>query len=72
MTKLDPVKSSSIAAMGHDPAKNELHVKFKAGATYVYSGVDAAKHQQLLGAPSIGKHFQQHIRDKHLSRRSVG
>jgi hypothetical protein len=46
-------------------------VKFKSGATYIYSGVDAAKHQALLGAESIGTHFQQQIRDKHLARRSV-
>lgn len=67
-----PVKSSSISSVAHDPKKNELHVKFTSGATYVYSGVDAAKHQALMGAKSIGSHLNQHITKKHPTRRSAG
>lgn len=57
-----PVKSSSIASVAHDPATNTLEVQFANGGRYQYEGVTADDHAALLGAASIGKHFQQHIR----------
>lgn len=59
-----PVKSSSIAAIGHDAATNTLSVKFSSGETYHYPGVSASDHARLMAAPSIGSHFQQHVRPK--------
>lgn len=52
-----PVQSSNILAVGHDPQANELHVKFKNGGEYVYHGVDAAQHTELMAAPSVGSHL---------------
>lgn len=72
MTTLLPVKSSNIAAIGHDPAKSELHVKFKTGATHVYAGVPTDKHKALMAAESIGSHFHANIRDKHPQRQITG
>lgn len=62
--KLDSVKSSNIEAIGHDVDKNELHVKFRSGATHVYSDVSVADHAALVGAESIGSHFHKHVRSK--------
>jgi hypothetical protein len=59
-----PVKSDSIAAIGHDAASRVLSVKFKSGETYSFKGVSADQHAALLGAESKGSHFQTHIRPK--------
>jgi hypothetical protein len=64
-----PVTSSSISALGHDAGADELHVQFKNGTRYVYSGVSAEKHASLLGAESISKHFGAHIRTKYPARK---
>ena len=58
------VKSSSIAAVGHDPATDTLTVRFHGGKTYRYAGVSTAQHQQFLGAKSLGKHFADEIKGK--------
>lgn len=57
-----PVTSSNIKSIGHDPATNTLEVEFNTGGIYQYGGVSAEKHQALVGAESIGKHFGQHIK----------
>lgn len=64
MDKLTPVTSSNIAAVGHDPSTNELHVQFKSGGTHIYSGVTAEDHNDLIAAESIGSHFHRHIRTR--------
>jgi hypothetical protein len=58
------VKSSNIAAIGHDEATNTLAVKFSSGHAYHYPGVSKAEAEALKGAKSIGSHFAQHIRPK--------
>lgn len=68
MIELNPVDSSQIKAIGHDPNTNTLAVQFHSGQTYHYDNVDAVKFQALRDAPSVGKHLHQHIRsnpDKH-------
>ena len=66
---MQPVQSSQIASIGHDPATNTLAVVFKhgAGAIYHYPGVTAEQHAAFVGAESIGVHFGKHI--KHLAFR---
>lgn len=72
MTVLSPVTSSNIAAIGHDPATNELHVQFKSGATHVFSGVTAEQHEAMRDAESVGKHFHAHVKGKFDSRKVSG
>jgi hypothetical protein len=60
--KLTPVKSGSIAAIGHDAERNVLAVQFKGGGLYHYPNVTAQAHAALIGAKSIGSHFGQHFR----------
>lgn len=61
---LHSVTSSNIHSIGHDPETQELHVKFKSGATHAYSGVSEAEHAALMGAESVGSHFHKNIRSR--------
>lgn len=53
--KMQEVKSSNIAAVGH--AFDILFVEFKNGSTYRYNGVTEEQFNKLLSAGSIGKHL---------------
>lgn len=57
-----PVSSSTIAAIGYDAESKTLAVEFHSGKVYHYQGVEPEKHQALLGAESIGRHFGQFIK----------
>jgi hypothetical protein len=63
---LNPVKSSQIASVGHDPATNTLAIQFKsktgAGSVYHYPNVSAEQYQAFTKAESLGKHFGAHIK----------
>ena len=59
--ELQPVNSSALEAIGHDPATNQLRVRFKSGHEYVYDDVPASVHEELLAAKSIGRVFQQRV-----------
>jgi hypothetical protein len=69
---LVPVQSSNVAAVGHDAKTNELHVEFKNGTRYVYEGIDAARHAELMAAPSIGSHLHGVIKPRAASARRIG
>lgn len=63
---MQEVTSSLISHVHHDPATNRLTVKFhNGGVTYDYDGVTADEFQTMMTAPSVGKHFGQHIRPKY-------
>lgn len=62
-----PVESAGIASIGYDKGRNVLGVKFKSGALHIYDGVSPSQHSALIGAKSIGAHFQQHIRNQFSS-----
>lgn len=57
---LVPVKSSNVAAVGHDPETNTLVVEFTGGSRYEYPNVSAEEHGALMAARSIGQHLYQH------------
>lgn len=59
------VISSNIKTVGHDPHTNTLEIEFNDGRVFQYAGVDQAKHQALMAAPSTGKHFHKFIKGKH-------
>ena len=67
--KMHPVKSTNIKAVGYDPATQKLHVEFHSTGVYEFDDVSESKHRKLMEAPSIGKHFQQHIRHSHDFRK---
>jgi hypothetical protein len=58
---LNPVKSSSVAAVGYDRAGLRFGVQFKSGATYHYGDVDAKTAEAILAAESVGSAVSQHL-----------
>jgi hypothetical protein len=65
---MNPVKSTFIEAIGHDPDTSELHVQMRGGDTYVFSGKTAADHAAMLQAESVGKHFHANVRGGEFRR----
>jgi hypothetical protein len=57
-----PVQSSNIAEVGHDPRTNTLEVAFHNGRVYRYGDVNVDEYAALLGASSIGSYFSQVIK----------
>jgi len=57
-----PVQSSQLHAIGYDPARSVLAIRFKTGATYEYAEVPKEIFDEFLDSESPGKFFGQHIR----------
>ena len=55
-----PVKSSSVKSVGYE--NGVLEVEFAKGTVYRYKDVPAEVHAGLVGAESVGRHFQEHVR----------
>ena len=62
MPDMTHVASSNIAAAGYDAEARELHIAFRSGGVYIYSGADEALLQELIGSPSPGRFFAQNIK----------
>lgn len=62
---MQPVDSSQIESIGHDPATGTLAVKFKSGGLYHYHDVPASKYADLLKAESVGKFLHAHVKPAH-------
>ena len=58
------VKSTSLATVAYDDARELLQLEFCSRAIYQYFGVPAAVHAALLGAPSKGSYFNRVIRGR--------
>lgn len=56
------VKSTTLATVGYDEARQLLELEFRSQAIYRYFGVPGAVHEALLGAPSKGRYFNRFIR----------
>ena len=67
--KLQPVKSSTLAAVGYNPSKRRLLVSFRRGGKYGYDKVSRRTHASLLRASSKGRYFARKIRDKYFTER---
>src|ERR1051326_319592 len=65
-----PVKSSNLAAVGHEPALDILEVEFKPpkdkgfvmGAIWQYSPVSESEYEEMMAAPSVGSFFDGRIK----------
>jgi hypothetical protein len=62
--RVSAVESSTLATVAYDEARELLQLAFRSRTVYEYSGVPAAVHQALLGAPSKGKYFNHAIRGR--------
>lgn len=61
------VKSSNITAIGYNKKELQLLVEFKGGKTFGYKYVSHDELNALLGAESVGKHFNQFIKKVKVS-----
>jgi len=64
--EMTAVKSSQIAAIGHDPETNTLAIQFPSksgtGSVYHYSNFTAEDFAAFSAAESKGAHFGKHIK----------
>ena len=62
--EMTPVTSSLLKAVAYDPEKEELHVEFHKGGTYVYRGVPQRNYDAMMEDPSAGGYFIQNIKGR--------
>lgn len=62
--KRAPVESSNLSSVGYDSSSSTLDIEFQEGAVYQYYDVPESVFRGLMAAPSKGKYFHQHIRDR--------
>jgi KTSC domain len=67
LPKMLPVKSSHIAAAGHDPVAKNLTIAFHNGDLYQYRGVATGTYQSMLAAQSAGQFFNAKIKGRYLA-----
>ncbi|GEK80667.1 KTSC domain-containing protein [Agrococcus baldri] len=70
MPRMQPVESSSIEAVGFEPTRNELTVRFVGGGTYVYGMVPRSVFDDLLAAESKGRFVNQRIKPRYPFRKA--
>lgn len=58
-----PVVSSSIGAVGYEASAMTLEVEFRDGSVYQYFDVPEAVYQELVGAESVGRYYNQNVRE---------
>jgi hypothetical protein len=68
-TKLWPVASSAVAAIGYDGRSEEAYVRFVAGGTYAYGSVSPALWEYFRTAASKGRFVNVILKPRHPCRR---
>jgi hypothetical protein len=66
-----PVESSVVRSMGYDHSHALLEIEFVSGRVYRYHLVPRREWRGLLGAPSKGRYFDAHIREKFPTTRML-
>jgi hypothetical protein len=64
-----PVRSSSLKAVGYDPAARTLEIEFHDGDVYQYFNVPPVVHRDLLLAESAGRYFAFFIKTTYRCRK---
>ena len=59
------VKSSAISHLGYDSNTKKMKITFKHGKTYDYCTVPQNVFDAFLHASSIGKYYDQYIKDNY-------
>jgi hypothetical protein len=62
---LIPIRSSNLAAVGYDPQRTQLRIRFRSGRTYDYFAVPLWEYAGLMLASSHGKYFHREIRNRY-------
>jgi hypothetical protein len=56
-----------ITAVGYDEVEQVLEIAFRTGRVYRYARVPPEVHQELRRAASVGRYFNDNIRDRYSS-----
>jgi hypothetical protein len=64
-----PVDSSALHSVGYDPQTRTLKLRFANGGTYEYDDVPPQRYEALMSSASKGRHFREHILNRHPARR---
>ena len=59
------VRSTHLESVGYDGKSRILEIEFRDGRVYRYSEVPPGEHSALMAAPSRGKYFAAHVRDRY-------
>ena len=62
-------RSSNITEVGYEALDEILYVLFKSGIKYEYTGFPSGKLKGFIEADSLGKHFNNCIKDKYPTRK---
>ncbi len=65
MPEMISVTSSNILAVGYDKETTTLYITFKSNKTYLYDRVPASVYEELMAADSVGKYFNQFIKNNY-------
>lgn len=57
--------SDDLRSIGYDPISQILEIELQSQTVYQYSGVPEKVHEHLMASSSLGKYFQNNIRDKY-------
>lgn len=63
------VDSEAIAEIAYDDEHSVMFVRFVEGGWYSYFGVARPTYRAFVAAPSHGRFFHDHIRDRYPFRR---
>lgn len=63
--EMKEVDSSDLLAVGYDADSSTLIVRFKRGNEYEYRDVEPNIYNELLNAASVGKYFNQYIKNNY-------
>lgn len=59
------VQSRDLALVGYDSDQQILEVTFRSGGVYRYTGVPKNIVQEFLGSSSLGKYFNDNVKDSY-------
>ena len=65
MSRMPPLRSTSLASADYDPSTLELLITFSNGRSYSYSEVPKEVYDGLLGASSPGAYYHANIKDNY-------
>ena len=63
MIEHDRVDSSMISTVGYDKEEEILEIKFHNGSLYRYEGVPVGEYYDMIQADSVGKYFNQNLKN---------
>ena len=69
MFKTVPVKSSAIKTVSYNPESRVLRIEFTQGREYDYPDVPEIEFVNLVGAESVGRYYNQHIKSYSVVKR---